>query len=775
VPRHPIEISKVLAGSWKPAAGSWRAAGVLALYVILAALCTRPLLELSPSHIAGDPGDPVLNASILWWNATTLPFSEQWWNPPYFHPTKGVSTFTENLVGLSPIATPLYWITRNPLTSYNITLFLTWPLSAFAVYLLVRYVVQREDAALIAGLAYGFTPYRTAEMGHLQMVASFWIPLALLGLHGYLRERRAGWLILFGAGWLLQSLANGYLMLYGAVLIGLWLIYFCSTSGSWRATPAILATWALWSLPLVPVMLKYRDVHELNGLRRDLSDVVSYSVPVRAWFEVTDFVWLWRHVLPDGKDDLFPGATAVTLVLLAVFVSLRQRSPERKESLSRGRRWLLGTLAGATAISLTAIVYTLFAGPWRLDLGGVVIRVSDLDRSLTVALLCGLPFLRRAFTPGVRDALARRSPFVFYSVATIAMAVLSCGPVIPAGNAVVVDFTPYHWLMYLPGFRELRVPSRFWMLGVLCLAIAAGLAYARLRVTRPSLRILVFLCASAGVLLDGWLREMPMAVAPDRTLKVERRDYIQPILELPLGPQRDAAATFRSIWHRRGVFNGVSGYDPMHYLPLQEGLDDRDPGMLLALSSFGSFDVIVDEAADSQGEWARYVTGFPGAVRMGTDGMRTVYRVPAGSMDAPLGAPLPIVRTYAFLRDATPIADGRVETEWGDEPQRPGQWVSVDLGGVREIGGITHALGVYPHDFPRRLAIDVSIDGMTWDRAWEGSTVAHAFRASVLAPRAAEMHFAFAPRPGRFVRLRQLSRHLHPWRVAEVKVHGPRN
>ena len=498
MPSRPIETSKIRAGSWTLGAGSWRTAGVFALYLILAALSTRPLLELSQSHIAGDPGDPILNASILWWNATTVPFSEQWWNPPYFYPTKGVSAFTENLVGLSPIATPLYWITRNPLTSYNITLFLTWPLSAFAVYLLVRYVVRREDAALIAGLAYGFTPYRTAEMGHIQMVASFWIPFALLGLHGYLRERRVVFLILFGAAWLLQSLANGYLMLYGAVLIGLWLIYFCSTRDAWRATPAILVAWVLWSLPLVPVMLKYRDVHDLNGLasrplrRREPQRAGTSLVRGHGFCLVVEARTSGREGRSLSRGD------GVALVLLAVFASVRRLSPELSESFSRGRRWLLGTLAAVIAISLTMVVYVLFAGPWHKEVGAVVLRVSDIDRPLMVALVCGAPFVHRVFTPGVRDALARRSPFVFYSAATIAMAVLASGPVIPVGKAIVFDYTPYHWLMYLPGFDELRVPSRFWMLGVLCLAIAAGLAYARFRVTRLSLRILVFLCASAG-------------------------------------------------------------------------------------------------------------------------------------------------------------------------------------------------------------------------------------------------------------------------------------
>src|SRR5436190_16194640 len=60
---------------------------VLAIYLLLAAVYTRPLLSRLSSQIASDPGDPVLNESILWWNATTIPLSEKWWNPPYFYLT----------------------------------------------------------------------------------------------------------------------------------------------------------------------------------------------------------------------------------------------------------------------------------------------------------------------------------------------------------------------------------------------------------------------------------------------------------------------------------------------------------------------------------------------------------------------------------------------------------------------------------------------------------------------------------------------------------------
>jgi hypothetical protein len=39
---------------------------------------------------------------------------------------------------------------------------------------------------------------------------------------------------------------------------------------------------------------------------------------------------------------------------------------------------------------------------------------------------------------------------------------------------------------------------------------------------------------------------------------------------------------------------------------------------------------------------------------------------------------------------------------------------------VREVGGLTYALGEYARDFPRLLAIDLSVDRSRWSPAWEG-------------------------------------------------------
>ena len=121
-----------------------------------------------------------------------------------------VLAFSETLLGLVPLSIPVQWATGNPILAYNVVFLLSFSLSALAAYLLVHDLTGRPDAAWVAGLAYGFCPYRIDQLAHLQVLASFWLPLSLLALHRYWQERRPRWLVLFAGAYLLQGLANGY-------------------------------------------------------------------------------------------------------------------------------------------------------------------------------------------------------------------------------------------------------------------------------------------------------------------------------------------------------------------------------------------------------------------------------------------------------------------------------------------------------------------------------------------------------------------------------------
>jgi len=746
-----------------------RASLVLLFYLAFAVAYTWPLVPQIGSVIVSDPGDPILNTTILWWNATVVPFTGAWWNPPFFYPSTGVAAFTEHLTGIGVVSTPVYLATSNPLAAYNVATLVTWPFSAFTAYLLILYLTTRHDAAFVGGLAFGFSPYRIAELGHLQALTSYWVPLILLGLHAFLETGRRQWLVLFGAAWVLQSWSNGYLMLHGAVLIGLWLVYYTLRRGRTTRLVPIVAAWIIASLPLIPVLLRYYFIHEEYGMRRSMNETLAFSAPAWGWFEVSPFIALWHRVLPEAEDKLFPGLTVVVIALGSAFAAWR-KAP--RSSMTHGRRRAMFVFAALAVISLIGMFAVLINGPWRVTLAGVVIRMGDIERALVVFLLSVLAMW--LLTPWTRAAFARRSPSVFYGVAGLLMAALCWGPVLRAGEHVVLDPAPYRYLMYVPGFDQLRVPTRFWTLGTLCLSVVAGLGLARLAIQSAALRLSVATVAALGVIADGWLTVFPIAAPPGPWPDAQPPDRKRAVLELPLGPGWDAAATYRSLFHRRPVFNGVSGYDPSHYGPLRAGLDVQDPEMWSAIAAIGPTDIVVNTEVDTEGVWRAYAR--QAGQQVIADGVREVYGVSAPPMREPeLGPALPIALARASRNGGSIeiIHDGRVDAEW-QYPQQPGQWVVVDLGRVHDVAGITHAMGAHPHDFPRQLRIEVSTDGWTWETAWEGRTAARAFLAAVRAPRASDMPIAFPARGARFVRLRQLAEHVNLWRIAELTVHGAR-
>lgn len=743
-----------------------------ALYLLISLAATWPLARHASTLIAGDPGDPILNTSVLVWNATTLPYSSQYWNAPHFYPTSGTTTFTENLLGMYPVSSPVYWLTRNPVLTYNVTLFLCWPLSAFGTFLLVRTLSRRDDAAFVAGLAFAFSPMWAVAVYHLQTVATFGVAFLLAGLHGYLRDRRWSWLVLFAAAWLQQGLANGYYILYDGLLFGVWLLYFCSPAASRRAVVPILVACALGSLPLVPLLLKYRAVHDAMGMHRSINEILFFSAHPQSWTEVSDIVWSWSRVFAYGKDNLFPGATAVLLTLSGIGAWLF--AGRRDDRVSRSSAYVRALLLMVLALGAAALAAILWFGPIDTTVGPFPLKIRGLDRALVAISLSTAVLVWRS--PRARGALAHRSPFVFYAAGILLFGVLACGPVLKTGDAILLDPAPYGWLMMLPGFNELRVPTQIKMIHLLCLAVASGLAFTRLFLPGRTTTVAAVLVCSVGLLADGWITGMPMAVAQAEWPVAEPADRTEPILELPLGPDFDAGATLRASRHHRRVMNGVSGYDPPYYEALKAGLRSHDLPLMAAIATFGPLDVVVDASADPDGGYGRYAEDAAGASAVLTDGVRKVFRLPGHEPPARLGRTLPIatVRASHGGSDWGAMHDGRDETSWIDYPQTGDAWVVVDLGAERPVAGVTNSIANYPLDYPRKLAIDVSVDENSWQTVFEGPTYAQTFLAFARNPRSGALEFGFAPRQARYIRLRQLEASTTTeWRVAELIIHAP--
>ena len=101
------------------------------------------------------------------------------------------------------------------------------------------------------------------QLAHIQVLASFWMPVAMLGLHRYYRDGRAWWLMLFAGATAMQGLTNGYYLLFFPVLVVLWVLWFTPNEGWWRKVGAVGVSGALASLVVRP------DPAEVPGSARE--------------------------------------------------------------------------------------------------------------------------------------------------------------------------------------------------------------------------------------------------------------------------------------------------------------------------------------------------------------------------------------------------------------------------------------------------------------------------------------------------------------------------
>jgi hypothetical protein len=122
-------------------------------YVVITALLFHNLLPVLTTSLPSDLGDPLLNTSILAWNAKHLPLSAGWWNFPSFAPLSGVTAFTEHLLGAYPLTSPIVWETGNAVLAYNVLFLACFPLNGLATYVLVRELTGSAAGALVGGFA----------------------------------------------------------------------------------------------------------------------------------------------------------------------------------------------------------------------------------------------------------------------------------------------------------------------------------------------------------------------------------------------------------------------------------------------------------------------------------------------------------------------------------------------------------------------------------------------------------------------------------------------
>ncbi|HEY3959794.1 MAG TPA: hypothetical protein VGL68_04700 [Solirubrobacteraceae bacterium] len=309
--------------------------------VALAVLTTWPLILHMPSRIAPDLGDPVRTAwQVAYVGHAMLHDPLHLFNANVFYPHPLSLAFSDSLLGYGP-AGFFGSGTVAALVRYNLLFLWAWSLCFAGAYLLARELGLGRLAGGATGIAFAYAPYRVTEAGHLHVISSGGIALALfLLLRGY--RRCSSRLVL--AGWLVSAwqvslgftlgLQYSYLI---AILALLALAYW------WRAgrpaLPRRLVIVTCVGMAIFGVVAIYQArpylkvANEYPTAKRTLKEVKTYSSGPAALVSASSENRIWGPVTAAARADVhsknedvfFPGLAIFALAAIGLALGLYSR------------------------------------------------------------------------------------------------------------------------------------------------------------------------------------------------------------------------------------------------------------------------------------------------------------------------------------------------------------------------------------------------------------------------------------------------------------------
>jgi hypothetical protein len=676
-------------------------------YAVLAIAFTWPIAKQLSSVVPHDLGDPLTYMWIFWWNTQAPLFTDAWLNAPIFYPATGAIVYQDALLGLWPITTPMLRLGASPVTVHNVLLIGGFAVSGFAAYLLCLHLFRDRVAAFAGGLVYGFAIYRVSQINHLNLILTPWLPLILLGLHEYLATRRWRWLLFATAAWVIQGLTAGYFLVYAAIVVGLWTVYFFR--GRLADYLRVAAAFGTGLAVMAPMLWVYRSVHAEYGFRRGAAEADGFGADVLGLIQAPSFLTVWGRWLGDerNEDQFFPGMV-LALACAAVMVTSRYWS---KPWWSRASLILVG-IAALFAAAAAAAVWS----PGSVELAGVQISLSRPYKPLSwvwLALLAALfvsPPLLRVF----RD----RSVAGFYAISAFVLWILALGPTVRVAGERIWYKAPFSWLYLIPGSESVRVPARLWLLVVLALGVLVAYGLMKWRRRSPTAGSVAAAVVSVAVLVEAWPGRLPLPAPPERFAQLEGAPSGSPVpvLELPMDPPgAPHAAMYRAIYHGRPVVNGASGHTPTWQNYLMAGLSLDDAAALRPLTERMPIDIVVHSSDPDADRLARLVARA-GGQPLATDERFRLFHLPQRpALESPPVSPrAALARMVTAAGDVTSLlADPDVAASVApqeleialqraclvDEVQLGVSW---DIAGVRIVDGSAEARELWAGSLPER-------------------------------------------------------------------------
>ena len=301
---------------------SWTQLGLATLGIsAVGAVLMYP--QLRAMYSVPDLGDPLFSIWRMSWAWRQLQGDPRsLFDGNIFYPEPLTLTFSDAMLLPSLAAAPLFAMGVHPVLTYNLLFVGSFLFAGLATFTLAFRLTGSPQAAFIAGLIYGFYPYRFEHYSHLELQMTGWMPLALIGLHRFVDHRRFRDALLFAACSLAQLYSSMYygvfFAIYAAVL-GIVLVRAKRVPIAQAITPLALAV-ALAVVGALPLVRPYAAAQQRKG-DRDKISVSVYSARASDFLRAHSRSARYGRITLPGREPeraLFPGLTPIVLTGIAL-------------------------------------------------------------------------------------------------------------------------------------------------------------------------------------------------------------------------------------------------------------------------------------------------------------------------------------------------------------------------------------------------------------------------------------------------------------------------
>jgi hypothetical protein len=601
---------------------------VVLVMALSAGWLTRPLVFGMWDHVY-DLYDAIYTVWALDHNYQVIG-SGRWssyWEAPMLIPYPRSLVLADAHLGSAIWTYPAFMATGNAVFCQNAAILGSYVLTGVGCYLLASTITQRRWLALVVGLAGMAIPFRQAQLLHLPVLMTQWLPLSVWCLLACARRPQARWVIGVGLTAVLTLFSALYYGIFSSLLLAPLAISLGWRHG-WFRRGVVLRAGVWVSVVLTPLVIwfvfPYYYVYRLEGFERPLTDIISGSAQPQDFLKVNDRYWV-ADVLGLAGDSwsvressLFPGVAFGVGLATSLFWAARDGGwlQASHDLIYRFRDWVRGRsdlTIGLIGV-LLLLIWWLFLMPFsvtKLDLSfdfmpvpWPVISGTFLLVLITASIVLIVPRVWRS------GWLAARGHVFWCWGGLVLFVLLSFGPVIRCGG-IPLAVGPYALLYrFVPGFQGMRVPARLCVLFLPLFVLLTTAALDRLASAFPNRlgRQIVPVLAILLVAADHWVKPVQWQRVPQDVPAAFRwlKDNGQPggAFVMPadtLQRQPSPLYLFYALHHRRAMLNGFPAFMPADCeTALRLANTFPNPDALQVLNDRGVAYVVVDRVELAQ-------------------------------------------------------------------------------------------------------------------------------------------------------------------------------